>query len=114
MAEEKSFDWSGVTGKAVERLRAPKIPDVPKEIVAQAQRAYDGVVDDKTGETYHVLAHRFGTEAQAEEFAKHVRNAGHHTTPLSTITAVVDPMNSGDKRLVHWQGGKRRGRNNTV
>jgi hypothetical protein len=114
VAETKEFDWSGVNGQAVERLRAPKIPDVPKEIVAMAQRAYDGVKDPKSGEMFHVLSHRFGSDEQAAAFAKHVKNAGHHTTPLSTVTAVIDPMNTGDNRLVHWQGGKRRGRGTTV
>lgn len=114
MAETKVFDWTGITAKATDRLRAPKIPDVPAPIVEQGQRAYDGVKDEKTGELLHILSHRFGSDEQAAEFARLVRNAGHHTTPLSTITAVVDPMNTGDNRLVHWQGGKRRGRNNTV
>lgn len=111
---EQEFNWDGITAKTTDRLRKLKIPDVPAPIVEQAQRAYDGVKDPKTGETLHILSHRFGSDAQAEAFAKHVRNAGYHTIPLSTITAVIDPMDTGDKRLVHWQGGKRRGRNTTV
>lgn len=108
--EKPSFDFSEVMGRAVRQLRAPKIPPVDPAIVRQAQRSWDGVPDhENPDETTHVLSHEFKTEAMAFEFARQMRLAGHHTRPVTSVSAVIDPLNSGNKKLVHWQAGARRG-----
>lgn len=121
MADENTaavveYDWSGVSAQAVERLRAPKVPDVPAAVVKLAQASYDGVTNakDPEGEKLHVMRHRFGSDKEAEAFAKHMKNAGLHTTPLTSVSVVTDPDNSGDNRTVTWKAGARRGRQTTV
>jgi hypothetical protein len=114
---EQEFDWSDVNGTAVTRLRAPKIVPVPDAIVAQAQRSFDGVPGkDEEGEdvTLHVLRHKFKSDAKAEAFAKLMKHAGNHTTPLTSVSVVIDPDNDGTKTLVAWRAGNRRGRQTTV
>lgn len=111
MAEKpKEFDWENVTGTAIERLNKPKITPVPAAIVRQAQRSWDGV--DVNGEKRHILSHQFakGEEARAEAFAKLMKKAGAHTTPVTTVSVSVDPEETGNTLLVAWKAGKRRGR----
>ena len=121
MADAPGFDWGTVTGHAVELLKAPKIPDVPAEIIRQAQRSYDGVpLRDKEGTEIkdsdgavvvtHNLHHTFPSDEMAAAFAKHMKNAGLHTVPRASVTVVIDPLSSGDKKTVGWKAGKRRGR----
>jgi hypothetical protein len=113
MAEK--FDWAEVTGRTVERLRAPKIVPVPDAIVAAAQRSWDGVTDgDKT---LHVMLHEFPTAEVAKEFARLVKKAGAHTTPRTSVSAVINPDPKGEvfdepttDRHVSWKAGKPRGR----
>ncbi len=124
MAETPTYDWSGVTGQAVERLRAPKITPVPDKIRELAQLSYDGkpfikngklVLDkDEKSILLHVLRHRFGSDAEAAAFAKAMRKAGDHTTPLTSVSAVVDPDRKKDMRTVSWKAGTRRGKQVTV
>lgn len=107
------FDWEGVTGAAVERLKAPKTPAIPAPIVAQAQRSWDGVDDPKNpGNKLHVLEHQFkkGEEAKAEAFAKLMKKAGALTVPPTSVSVVVDPDGKGNTLLISWRAGKRRGR----
>lgn len=109
MAEE-TYDWGEITGQAVRRLKARKIPPVPAPIVRQAQRSWDGVPDpENEGEKLHSLHFEFPSEKVAADFAKHMRNAGHHTTPKTTVSVVIDPENEGNKKLVGWKAGTRRG-----
>lgn len=120
MADAPTYDWGSVTGHAVELLKAPKIPDVPAEIVRQAQRSYDGVPLKKDGKEIrdedgnvvvtHNLHHTFPSEEMAAAFAKHMKNAGLHTTPKASVTVVIDPLEKQDKKTVGWKAGKRRGR----
>lgn len=106
-----TFDWAEVSGRTVERLRKPKIPDVPTPIVRQAQRSYDGVQDPQNADVkLHVLEHQFENEAKAAAFAKLMKNAGHHTTPLTSVSVAVDPEDNGNTKLVRWRAGARRGR----
>jgi len=112
MADAKEFDWSKVSGRAVQRLRAPKVPPVPTPIVALAQKSWDGVVDDDNpeGEKLHVLRHEFGDKEVAESFAKLIKKAGYHTTPNTTVTVVFDPDDDGHELLVAWRAGAKRGK----
>jgi hypothetical protein len=115
--DKKEYDWTGVNGQAANRLRAPRIPDVPAPIVKLAQKSWDGEeieVDDEKVVT-HVLRYDFGkgNEEMAAEFAKQMRNAGHHTTPLTSVQAAIDPDGDGSKHIVAWQAGQRRGRRST-
>jgi hypothetical protein len=117
MADQQEYDWGEVNGTAVTRLRAPKIVPVPDAIVAQAQRSFDGVPSkNEAGEEVklHVLRHNFKSDAKAEAFAKLMKHAGDHTTPLTSVSVVVDPDNDGTKTLVAWRAGNRRGRTTTV
>ena len=120
--EKSEFDWGDLTGQATERLRAPKVPPVPAQIVKLAQDAYDGrtlmdpqgkpVTDDEGNPVItHNLRHDFkGDEKRAEAFAKHMKNAGLHTTPLTSLSVVIDPDDDGNKSVVAWRATKRRGR----
>lgn len=87
--------WSSMTVHAVDRLRAPKVAPVPDAIVKLAQTSYEGVMDPSNpeGERYHVLRHTFDTEERAAAFFKLIKKAGAHTTPMTSVTAVVDPDN---------------------
>jgi hypothetical protein len=109
---QQGFDWSTITGHAVERLRAPKTTPVPDAIVALAQRSWDGVPNHKNpdGEKLHVLRHSFESEERAVEFAKHMRKAGAFTLPMTSVSVVVDPDGTGDVRTIAWRAGTRRGK----
>jgi len=126
MADEVKYDWSKVSGQAVERLRAPKVHDVPSRIVELAQESWNGrpltkdgkPVLDKDGQPVlmHNMRHDFGAgqEARAKAFAEHMRHAGDHTTPLTSISVVIDPDGTGAEHVVAWKAGNRRGRQTTV
>lgn len=126
MADKVEYDWSKVNGQAVERLRAPKVYDVPAQIVKLAQASWDGVPlrrdgkpvldDDGQPVVTHNMRHDFGkgNEAVAEAFATHMRHAGDHTEPLTSVSAVLDPDGDGSVYVVSWKAGKRRGRQQTV
>lgn len=114
------YDWSDVTGSAVQRLRKPKVAPVPDKVRELAQRSWDGVPHVKDGKPVldndgkpvllHVLRHRFGSDAEAAAFAKAIKKAGPHTTPLTSVSAVIDPDDTGDLRTVSWRAGAPRGR----
>jgi hypothetical protein len=129
---DNEFDWAEVSGQAHERLAVPKIPPVPEPIVRQAQRSYDGVqlhrggkpVTDETGEPVitHNLRHEFPSEDVAQQFAKHIKNAGHHIMTSKgrggSVSVVLDPDSDGtapvNRKVVAWKAGERRGRAATV
>jgi hypothetical protein len=108
MADEE-FDFTSVQAKAVTRLKPRKIVPVPDTIVKLAQQSFDGVPGPEET-TLHVLEHRFESEERASKFAEHMRHAGDHTSPVTSVTALIDPDESGDKRIVRWRAGARRGR----
>jgi hypothetical protein len=122
VAEAKvEYDWSDVTGHAVERLRKPKITPVPDKVRELAQASWDGVAaKGKDGSPkldgegnpvlLHNLRHRFGSDAEAAAFAKLVKKAGPHTTPRTSVSAVIDPDDTKDLRTVAWRAGQPRGR----
>lgn len=104
-------DWGDITAKPAERLKARPVKPVPPAIVRHAQRSYEGVPHpDDENKTVHVLTHTFDSEEKAEAFAKHMKNAGDHTTPPTSVSVAVDPDGTGDKKTVAWRAGKRRGR----
>jgi len=114
MAETKApaFDWSDLTGQAVQRLKAKKVVPVDPSIVRQAQRSYDGVTDPANPENLlHVLSYKFPTAEMAAEFARQMKHAGDHTSPATSVSVVIDPANTGDQTVVNWRAGSRRGRN---
>lgn len=126
MAEDAKFNWDEVTGRTVERLRAPKVTPVPEAIIKQAQRSWDGVPDAENPEKLlHVLLHEFPNADVAKEFARLVKKAGAHTTPRCSVSAVINPDPEGKlgmvtdeegnplpttDRHVSWKAGRPRGR----
>lgn len=109
--EKPGYDWSALTGQAVQRLRAKKVVPVDPAIVRQAQRSWDGVPDpQREGKLLHVLSYKFPSEEMAAEFARQIKNAGEHTQPQTSVSAVIDPAGTGDRTVVNWRAGARRGR----
>lgn len=135
-------EWGDLEAQFVTRLRDEKVEPVPAPIVALAQASLNG---HPTGEKdsdgneirLHAMQREFETAERAAAFAKHMRNAGKHTTPPSSITVLVDPnrekvqarhaetgqllvkadgkpdMIDGpvvNDRLVAWRAGAKRGR----
>lgn len=107
----QAYDWGEVTGRFVQRLRAAKVEPVPDSIVKQAQLSWDG--EEIDGEVRHVREHTFRTDEMAAEFARLIKKAGKHTTPETSVTAVIDPDNDGNLRKVSWRAGARRGKPTT-
>ena len=131
-----SNEWDNLNAAFVTTLREQKVEPVPEPIVKLAQRSFDGVTHpDDPNSKLHAMQMEFETEARAAAFAKHMRNAGPHTKPPSSITVVIDPqrgkvakvedgkevLNESGKpvmvpgpavnpRLVAWRAGARRGR----
>lgn len=108
--ETKSpLDWAGIKPVFKARLTPPKMPERPSDMaISLAQASYDG--QDVDGETYHVMTHRFKSEAQAAAAADELKRAGAYTTPVSTVTIAIDPEKTGDKRVVSWRASGKRGR----
>lgn len=130
-------DWGGLKAEFVTTLKEPVIQPVPDEIVKLAQRSLNGVPHptDPT-QKMHVMRIKFESEARANAFAAHMRNAGLHTTPKSSVLVTIDPdrprvaklddngepvlSEKGravkvpgapvDPTVVQWKSGERRGR----
>lgn len=135
-------EWGNLEAAFVTTLREQHIEPVPPQIVRYAQMSYDGAPDPADPENpdrkLHAMQHEFETPERAAAFARHMRNAGPHTTPPSSVTVVVDParrkvqaiengepvMKDGkavmvpgppvNPRLVAWRAGARRGRATTA
>jgi|SRR5579859_838758 len=130
-------DWDGLEAQFVTTLREQRVEPVPAPIVKLAQRSLDGIVHPSNPEAkLHSMQLEFDTEAKAIAFERHMKNAGLHTTPQSSITVVRDPergkvqqtdsegrpiVNDKGKpvmipgtavnpRKVAWRAGARRGR----
>jgi hypothetical protein len=106
-------EWGTITAHAVERLRAPKTPPAPPQVfISLAQESYLGRVnpEDPEGERLHVLRYDFATEERAGKAAKHLRDAGLHTMPKTSVTVIVDPDRNGSGSVLSWKAGTRKGR----
>jgi hypothetical protein len=99
--------WDDIAGTSVERLRTPKPVAVPAPIVKQAQASYD---EKAFKEFAFVNADGTPNPERAASFAKHLKNAGLHTTPLTSVAVAIDPDNNGSTHVVSWRAGERRGR----
>jgi len=94
-------------------LRPPKRPPKPSDgAIAMAQKSYNGFAtgEGDSAETQHVMVHRFATVEEAELAADELKRAGAYTEPESTVTVIHDPDGSGDRRVVAWRAGGKRGR----
>jgi hypothetical protein len=100
-------DWEDVEGQAVERLRTPKPVAVPASIVRQAQRSYD---ENANMEKSFYTEDGEPNPERAAKFAKHMKNAGLHTDPHTSLSVFIDPDNNGSTHVVTWKAGGRRGR----
>lgn len=105
--------FAGIAPVFSKSLRGPKLPPKPSDqAIALAQRSYDGQkVDD---EIVHVMRHRFPTVEQAEAAADELKRAGSYTTPPSSVRTLLDPDQEGDKRVLAWTAGARRGRGSSA
>jgi hypothetical protein len=131
-------EWDDLQAEFVTTLREQRVEPVPEPIVKLAQRSLTGVRTgpDEDNPVMHAMQLTFDSEAKAAAFAKHMRNAGMHTSPVSSITVVVDPergkvpsvtadgeavLNGDGKPVmvpgpavnpckVAWRAGQRRGR----
>jgi hypothetical protein len=56
------------------------------------------------------MTHRFGTVEEAAKAVDELKRAGAYTDPETTVTAIIDPEETGDKRIVRWRTGEKRGR----
>lgn len=88
-------EWGDLQAVFVATLRESKTEPVPEQIIRMAQMSLTGFRQEN-GTVLHAMQHEFETVERAEKFMRHMRNAGAHTTPVSSITVVQDP----DRRKV--------------
>jgi hypothetical protein len=131
-------EWGGLEAAFVTTLREQHAEPVPEQIIRYAQMSYDGRPHpDNPALLLHAMQYEFETPERAQAFARHMRNAGAHTRPPSSVTVVVDPQRrkteavdadgqpvvkdgkpvmvlgpAVNPRLVAWRAGARRGRGN--
>jgi hypothetical protein len=131
-------EWDGLEAQFVTKLREDRVEPVPAPIVRLAQLSLDGTTHpDNPDVTLHAMQREFESVERAAAFAKHMKNAGPHTNPPSSVTVAVDPNRtkvqarnaetgellfkdngkpdmvpgpSVNPRLVAWRAGARRGR----
>lgn len=85
-------EWGGLEATFVTSLRETKVEPVPGPIVKLAQRALEGAPHpNDPDKKMHAMELVFETPEKAAAFAKHMKNAGLHTNPLSSVTVVIDP-----------------------
>lgn len=85
-------DWDGLEAQFVTTLREQRVEPVPEPIVKLAQKSLDGITHPQNPEAkLHSMQLTFDTAAKAIAFERHMKNAGLHTTPQSSITVVRDP-----------------------
>lgn len=87
-----NIDWGDLEAEFVTTLHATKVEPVPEAIVKLAQKSLDGAPSPlDPSVTVHAMQREFPTVEMAAAFAKHMKNAGKHTTPVSSLTVVIDP-----------------------
>jgi hypothetical protein len=92
VAKNETDEWGGLDPAFTVTLKETKVEPVPDAIVKLAQRSLDGEPHPKDDSLImHAMNITFESPERAEAFAAHMRNAGPHTTPMSSITVVVDP-----------------------
>ena len=133
----KENEWAGLEAAFVTSLHEKRVEPVPDAIVKLAQLSLDGQPHPNDESlVLHAMQLEFDTPEKAKAFADHMRNAGMHTSPLSSVTVVIDPERekvpqigadgrqvTNDKgkvvmvpgepvnpRKVAWRAGARRGR----
>lgn len=124
MANTPEFDWSGLTGQTVARIKEQKVVPVPEAIVRAAQRSLDGVPHPTiAGRVDHILEHEFKTPEEAAQAAKLLKKAGAHTVPQSSVRVVIDPYSeasdpadprkphplAGNTKIIRWKAGGKTG-----
>lgn len=106
-------EWGGLEATFVTNLQETRVEPVPEPIVKLAQRALEGAPHPADPDkTIHSMEITFESAEKAAAFARHMRNAGLHTDPKSSITVVVDPESRKVPKLdengqpVYTEGGK--------
>jgi hypothetical protein len=102
--KQDKLDFSDLQATTVERLKARKIVPVPPVLVSLAQDSYD---EEKVKEI------NFESVERALKFADLMKHAGDHTTPLTSVTVIVNPdkeAGNDQPTLVRYRAGNRRGR----
>lgn len=88
-------EWDSLEGQFITSLREKAVQPVPEPIIKLAQRSLDGnpAGTDEDGNVIlrHAMEHKFESVERATRFANHMRNAGPHTTPESSVTVLQDP-----------------------
>lgn len=103
--------WDSVIPHFGSQMKPKAPPARPSDgAIRMAQKSYDGFSPEGTEEVLHVITHRFATVEMADVAVDELKRAGAYTTPISTVNVVVDPDNTGDKRIVRWRAGVKRGR----
>jgi hypothetical protein len=103
--------WDAVAPVFTGRLRAPRKPERPSDgAIRMAQKSYDGHTPEGEDVTLHAITHRFGSVEEAEIAAAELKRAGAYTEPETTVSVLFDPENTGDKRVLRWKAGAKRGR----
>jgi hypothetical protein len=97
-AANPSFDWDAIELPDVEILpdKTRQTVDVPAALVALAQASWD--------QRKRMQMSFRGNAVQAGEFARLMRFAGDHTTPITSMSVVQDGI------VVKYRAGERRGR----
>lgn len=97
-------DWDGLEAQFVTTLREQRVEPVPEPIVKLAQRSLDGIPHPQNPEQkLHAMQLTFDTPAKAIAFERHMKNAGLHTSPPSSITVVRDPERGKVQKMVDGQ-----------
>lgn len=137
MTSKTANEWGDLEAQFTTKLRDVRTEPVPEPIIKLAQKSLNGQPHpDDPERKLHAMQLEFDTPEKAAAFAKHMRNAGLHTKPPSSVTVIIDPergtvqdknedgspkvndkgkpvMVPGDPvnpRKVAWRAGQRRGR----
>lgn len=105
--------WDAIVPHFGSQMKPPALPARPSDgAIRMAQKSYDGFKsgEGENAEILHVMTHRFPTVEAADAAEDELRRAGAYTNPVTTVSVVRDPEGEGDKRIVRWRAGNKRGR----